>query len=708
MSRPLPSTETTLATGISIAMVLWIAVGVVPIGAATSAATGGPAATVGATPPPGVTTPGNETDTADASAPSQQALVSDLQALLDEDSQSQGSALVAAADRALVSRQRMAADGRLPASLQSGLATERTNLQGAQALMDIINSESAEDSSSTLTRAVRLTEMGMKVQVAQRQTDTQTIDPVDVTLPAVQTPDHASPSDALFALHDRHGVTPSAQQAADIRALDELSEPTRSALTDVLNAYLAYERTGGEAGANVAQVRAAQLQLLEESVDLRAAVGDSDTPGLATPASHDETHPQVASVVSIDLTTKDNTYTKDYALLIDRGGNDNYSNNAGGAATGAAGIIDLNGSDEYLGRNGGAKTGAGFLLDVGDAPADDDYIAGGDGTLHYGANGGGANGGVGFLLDVRTGTVPGQPISGGGDTYEAGGNGTNGGGWGDPLNLKAPSAGFHLDVGTSTDTYDAGAKGTNGGGHTSLGFLLNTGGDDTYDGIGIRNSRNNSQGSNGGGFEAGKGFLLDTSGSDTYEGGRGGGNGGGYSFGGVGFLYDVQGGDTYTTYSAGDGVNGGGKFGGVGLLVDTGTATDTDTYTAGSNGVNGGANKFAAGFLVDGAGDETYDAKNYGVNGGASAEAAGFLLNAGGQDSYTGGGSGVNGGAAFDAVGMLLDVDTSSGKDEYISDYCSGSSSGSPLKDDTIIPKGTAGAQVDNDSATNTNKYGCN
>lgn len=528
------------------------------------------------------------------------------------DSGLEGESALTVGEAVLATQQQRAASGQLDPDMVLKLATQRTKLRGAQALSDRSGST---DESGGLATALDLALIGVKTQVARMDSGTEPRDPTSVELPYVETPTHHSPSAAVFALLERHDVTPSAGQVADIRELDELPEPTRRELTDVLDAYLAYERSTQKAyadvnwgtlqamsdgsekmadtnrvdarvtgpqsgGVDVARVRAAQLQLLEATRNFDTALDETDKPkltapnqiGRATPLSHCTTQNvcrvQVEGVVSIDLHNEDNTYSRNYSFQLDMGGDDTYNNSAGGAATRnspeVAALIDFAGNDTYNGRNGGGHVrSVGFLLDVS---GNDAYNAGTKGT-----NGGGYQGGIGFLVDA-----------GGTDIYEAGNHATNGGGTGGGI-------GFLMDTGNGDDHYKAGKLGTNGGGWVSgaKGFLFDAGGNDTYRAGGL--------GTNGGGHSdfpccpppAG-GFLVDAgNGKDVYSAGDQGTNGGGYN--GRGFLFDSGGNDTYVAEKFGTN-GGGGRSGlqyistiGTGLLLDGG---GVDTYTSG-NGTKG-------------------------------------------------------------------------------------------------------------------------
>lgn len=571
-------------------------------------------------------------------------------------------------------------------------------------------------------------------------------------------PTHEEPSEAVLALLDLHDVQPSVRTLASIAALNDVPRPVAQALTEVIDAHYgldvattqAYEDISDdelpqlgsqasyeaiqkgrdapsmetedrvvegnvvtESGLDLAPVFPARDNLLESILSLDAALRENP---LASS--------NVCQVIrappafSIDLAGCDTTYTEDYALLIDVGGNNTYYNNAGGSgidtlgfpcrteSAGSAALIDLGRGDNTFGHpdlprscgaNGGGNGGVGFLLDAG---GDDEYIASSRGT-----NGGGVLG-LGFLLDV-----------GGKDSYEASSFGTNGGG-----NL---GAGFLLDA-RGADDYIAGYLGANGGGFEGgTGFLFDGEGDDGYiaggggangggsqqahgflvDADGNNTYKAGSSGVNGGGARSATGFLFDAGGNTTYVAGDRGANGGAWSNRGVGFLYDAGGDDDYDAGSRG--TNGGGNDEGIGFLVDGG---GNDTYSAGfsgfhSRGVNGGgATNLGVGFLFDASGDDKYTGHKGGANGGKWQTGAGFLLDAQGNDSYVAECCGANGGASDedtvsrDGSAVLFDVD---GADYYEDDRVPGGA----CWDCSVLPKGTVdpfnaievGAQVDSD-----------
>lgn len=633
---------------------------------------------------------------------SQRAFARDLRALLSNESRSRRAATLDAAERALGERQQLAADGQLNASLQPLLTAERTNLRGARRLLQTETQTKTEG--PNLRRAARLATQGMKLQTARLNQDSGSADPTAVSLPDTPMPDHDRPSAAAFAILEQQNVQPTDDQAADIRALDDLPESTRTELTDYLDAYLGYYLTTQQAyaGANrtrldntsasgstaspsaadLQRVRAAHQRLLDATVTLQTALDDPKTSGSGAGSSRAAVNEtvQVAPVLSIDLSSRSNTYETEYALQIDRGGDDTYNNNAGGNTGNfsAAALADFGGSDTYRGRNGGGVwDGAGFLVDAG--PGTDTYnatdnpdrtplahfcIDSGRNEIapgSYGTNGGGALGGVGFLLDAGNGKT----------TYTAGNHGTNGGARGEfctspnSETQRKLALGFLVDAGTSADTYLAGHTGTNGGGSEGYGFLMDTGGDDTYDA--------GKSATNGGGIGAtvkplegpiGNNLRDITQISKPYN-----------SYPHVpapgGFLLDTGGTDTYTARANSNdvtyGTNGGGASGGTGFLMDVGTSSDT--YVAGNGtakwGTNGGGFG-GVGFLLDEAGSETYDAGDTGTNGGSSG-GAGFLLDGAGTDTYDAGGKGTNGGAVKTRV-LLATVSLNDGLNSYFSD----------------------------------------
>ncbi|PSG98235.1 hypothetical protein BRD56_01160 [Thermoplasmatales archaeon SW_10_69_26] len=554
----------------------------------------------------------------------------------------------------------------------------------------------------------------------------------------VEVPHHGSPSDALTTLMDRHNTTPSSEDRRALQVLDTLPAEQHDALTRFVDAFLAFDAATqrayegydpgtvrpqaamaasgtdvdpdrpshqsasargatplAEAGVDLGPILTSRTHVLQAATRLQDAFPQSGAQTACDPLT-------VAPAFSIDLTSCDNLYEEDVAVLVDGGGDDRYRNNAGGSnlAEGtcqllqtreyaSAALIDLgHGEDAFgdrtdprsCGANGGGYEGAGFLFDEG---GDDVYHA-----HRVGTNGGGSLG-AGFLLDETgndTYTAASHGTNGGGDnlgtgslldragndTYTARLSGANGG-------ATSDGVGFLLDR-AGNDAYGAEDLGTNGGGwFAGVGALLDGGGSDTYTA--------EDRGTNGGG-DSGTGFLLDEGGDDTYTAGTSGTNGGaheGANFDGEGTLIDEAGNDSYA--AADVGTNGGGADGASGLLVDR---AGNDTYQGGFEGTNGGA-AGGEGRLLDRSGDDTYAAEGAGTNGGGYWDGEGFLLDRAGNDIYTAEDRGTNGGGWSGGVGALLD---GGGRDEYED------GAGGTGVDRTVAPKGTVGAQVDSDDTT--------
>lgn len=546
------------------------------------------------------------------------------------------------------------------------------------------------------------------------------------------------PSEAISEIVRVSGGSLAAADHEYIERLDALEPSTRDALTSLLSAFLSFGEAARETyedlpegdpiplvahatsgafdraseslsgvqdvpidGSRLALARSA---LLEASLALHEALASSEISSDSQKegkSKGSDKRPRcepfaLPPYISIDLDSCKNTYKANFFLVIDGGGDDRYLNNAGGAyACGtcdpsAAAVIDLAGDDKYVsggtgGVNGGAAgKAAGFLLD---AEGNDRYEA-----LQGGVNGGGSGRGSGFLVDAV-----------GRDTYVASNGGVNGGGLG--------GYGFLLDAGKENDVYSAIQSGVNGGTEafvqaaSASGFLFDEGGDDVY--------LYHSYGGNGG-AASGKGFLFDAGGSDRYvtterlppvdDGmprGAVGVNGGAVGLG-TGFLFDLIGDDVYE--GSGLGVNGGAASA-IGMIVDS---AGDDQYLAAIRGVNGGADVNGVGFVVDGSGDDRYVSfwpggiPARGVNGGAYFESAGLLVDLEGNDRYDADSAAVNGGVAglcdppslvpecpedeAGSVGLLVDA---MGADFYFDN------DGGAGPDQTLVPKGKGGAQVD-------------
>lgn len=624
---------------------------------------------------------------------------------------------------AVAARQAMVGD-QLGSKVGPLLDQQRRNLDLAEDLIDA----SKVEGRSELDLGAALARRGTEWQAATLGLDLEAVD--------LERFEHRSPSEAGAALVDRRGGELSAGQREDLAELDRLPAGQQDALTAFIDAFLTFEvatdaaYAGGDQerlevlaaemeagtfdpqahpdlrdgdvlamlGVDLAPMLAARQDLLDAALGL----ADAFSPPAAGPdgamgaqSSSSTIDPvQVAPYLSIALSPYDaNTYTTNFHLMVDVGGDDTYLNNAGGSWEFAAALVDLSGSDNYTsggsgGVNGGGSVGAGFLLD---AAGNDVYEA-----LRGGTNGG-ANIGTGFLLDAI-----------GHDHYNATNDGTNGGG-------AFGGVGMLVDA-VGSDVFDARTTGTNGGADAGVGFLVGGGsavteGTDEYNGW--------DDGTNGGGTFGGQGFLLDADLSgDEYTGGNNGANGGGAGVGGTGFLADGGGADLYSANARGtngggalgsgflldiqgsdgytatrEATNGGANLGGVGFLIDL---LDSDWYSAWDGGTNGGATGAflaGAGLLFDGTGNDTYAANGSGTNGGALA-ANGFLVDGAGNDIYNVTGSGgVNGGGGsvdWYGVGLLYDQ---GGHDTYYDEDPPATNGTGTNR--TKAPKGEVGAQID-------------
>ncbi|MGH7319498.1 MAG: hypothetical protein ACRELA_07725, partial [Candidatus Rokuibacteriota bacterium] len=417
----------------------------------------------------------------------------------------------------------------LPAAVAPMLVQEQRNLATARELLALVDQRAGQDDLAWSIEAAKI--------ATRHQSDSLRLaweNPVPL-------PGHAAPRDAVLALMGRVGMEPTAAQLADVEALDQLPEPLRGALARFVDAFLALDtaatlayadvdlaalraltdRTaepGGNAplpgallasaGVDLPPVFATRNQFLDAVLAVRAAL-DAVGPGPVAAASV-----SLCPALALDLDGVPSTYTEDCFLVLDRGGNDVYQNNAGGN-----GFNTLGGLCALV-----AAHPAAALVDLGGgADAYGDPVA----ARRCGANGGGVLG-VGFLLDA-----------GGSDTYTAWREGTNGGGSG--------GVGFLLDS-SGDDTYNAGGFGTNGGGDLGTGLLLDASGDDAYNAYSFA--------TNGGGNLGGVGFLLDADGKDKYQavfGGVNGGAAGNVILGveipvAVGLLLDAGGTDVYIDF----------------------------------------------------------------------------------------------------------------------------------------------------------------
>ncbi len=322
------------------------------------------------------------------------------------------------------------------------------------------------------------------------------------------------------------------------------------------------------------------------------------------------------------------THSTDAALLIDPGGADLWSNNAGsnlGVRSRVSLAIDLAGSDRYQAKRahtqGAGVGGVGILIDAGSSA--DEYR----GSQH--CQGAGFLG-LGVVWD-----------GGGDDVWEA-------------------------------DQFAQGA------GTFGLGLLMDSGGNER---MAVRGR--------GQGFASagGIGALVDLDGFDQRRLGipgtdldnpyAGGGQGAAWGLrpfpwagrpavaGGLGLLYDRAGNDGLYARAFAQGQ---GWFGGMGLLIDR---AGDDHYIAEIEG-QGAASHHAVGLLLDAAGNDHYEGTGR-VQGAAQDNAVGILVDAAGDDVHlvhlTGGAAPreLGGGLGWARRGRSLGlVVNSSGDDKYV------------------------------------------
>jgi tetratricopeptide (TPR) repeat protein len=312
------------------------------------------------------------------------------------------------------------------------------------------------------------------------------------------------------------------------------------------------------------------------------------------------------------------THSKDVALLIDLGGDDTYTNNAGGCGRngGVAVCIDHSGNDRYLAPDSSYVQGFGFL-------------------------------GVGMLVDLV-----------GNDVYKA--------------KHFSQGAGI-MGVGVlwdkaGNDTFRANAF-CQGAGMFGLGMMLDDSGDDVYD------CATNGQGS---ATTLGLGILSDLEGNDQYRlacdttldamGGLAGyGQGGALSFraypwekklvayGGVGMLVDDKGNDTYT--SKGWNCQGGSYIMSLGVLVDNEGNDHYDCGTGQGSGIH-----VTNAILIDKKGDDVYEG-GFRAGGSGGDRSPGFLLDYEGNDVYKSATSSYGTACKPFAYSLFIDY---KGDDKYI------------------------------------------
>jgi HEAT repeat protein len=304
-----------------------------------------------------------------------------------------------------------------------------------------------------------------------------------------------------------------------------------------------------------------------------------------------------------------NTYTGDFALIIDLGGDDRYVTRVGGAVAGIghpiSAVIDMGGDDQYISdrlvNQGCGVLGIGGLVDVGHG--DDEYRGS---SFCQGASFCGA----GFLFD-----------DGGNDTYRA-----------DIFAQGAAVCGVAvLTEGEGRTLYDLGMYGQGFASTFGAAGLVDNGGNDVYRAGGLQTHaplrpedyRSFAQG-----------FAI---GSRP----RGGG--------GFAMLHDKSGNDFYNAEVYAQGV---GYWYSLGALIDD---AGNDAYDAAQYSQGAGIH-LAAGVLEDGGGDDRYGSRFGPGQAGAHDLAVAMFYEHGGDDQYTisgGQGMAINNSAAlfYDAAG---------------------------------------------------------
>jgi hypothetical protein len=302
-------------------------------------------------------------------------------------------------------------------------------------------------------------------------------------------------------------------------------------------------------------------------------------------------------------------YTEDAAVVLDLGGNDFYTNNAGsarGSNLPAALLIDFDGDDAYEATfdwtQGAARMGYGVLID---RRGNDEYVA------RSWAQGAAVLGAALFLDES------------GNDIYRGAQYAQGVAAWG---------IGLHIDY-QGDDTYDARllsqAVGLPGG----AGWLLDGNGNDTYYSKGERPTAYGNPG------------IFDSWSQASAIGFRG------MQSGGVALLYDGEGKDRY---EAGSFSQGGGYYFGIGMLRDAGN--QNDVYI-GAHYNQAFAAHQAIGFFEDLGGNDFYTTRHAVAQGTAWDEAVAVFIDHAGDDVYEGGESFSQGASAHNGFCLFLDLE---------------------------------------------------
>ncbi|MGQ9701627.1 MAG: HEAT repeat domain-containing protein [bacterium] len=310
-----------------------------------------------------------------------------------------------------------------------------------------------------------------------------------------------------------------------------------------------------------------------------------------------------------------NIYSKDYAIIIDLGGNDVYEGRCAGAigdlSTPVSFLIDLAGDDVYrdsekLVNQGAGLLGAGILYD----------LSGNDSYTGFHISQGAGLFGIGMLIDAD-----------GNDTYRAGYFNQGAGNFG---------SGMLLDY-KGDDIYRACCWAQAMGGVWGYGLLYDRKGDDLY--------------------YAGGEYLHMPLDPDQF---RSFAQGFGFGWrdvasGGIGFLYDCSGNDKYISEVYGQATS---YWFALGMLLDE---QGNDLYSAAQYSQGAGIH-LSLGGLLDLEGDDHYFSRFGPAQGEGHDVAVGWLLDKDGDDVYyASGGQGIG---LTNSVGIFIDT---RGNDDYCS-----------------------------------------
>jgi len=325
-----------------------------------------------------------------------------------------------------------------------------------------------------------------------------------------------------------------------------------------------------------------------------------------------------------------NTYKTSAAVIIDLGGDDIYTGEAGRVHEGRqiSAIFDLSGNDEYLATEffaqGAGILGVGLLYDLA---GDDLYV----GTRF---SQGCAVFGIGVLGDLD-----------GNDRY-----------LGEEFNQGVAfwGAGILLDA-KGNDYYQSNLFAQGVGGGKGLGALLDNAGADFYFAGGRDKSSYGTSGVFKGSSQGlGIGFR-------------------GYASGGIGLLLDGEGDDSFW---AGNFSQGTGYFFGIGIIRNFGQGDDT--YSASRYGQGASAHS-AAGILIDDGGNDRYKGYHIALQGAAWDLGIAALVDKKGNDTYHGANGFSQAAASHNGMAFFIDE---AGIDHYFgeqaqaesNDYHGGSS----------------------------------